>query len=113
MVAGLFLLSASFPLAAEQSMSREDYVLRSHDDLLAPCRNEGFARCLGTSSSECEKRVNQLVTDCSGKLPATITEKNFDASAGDYVSCIFAGLQKSFNKSSEEIGDCENRAGFR
>ena len=113
MLGGLFLLAVSFPLAAEQTMSREDYVARSHDDLLAPCKNENFARCLGTSRSECENRVNQLVKDCSQKLPANLTEKNFDVSADEYASCVFGGLQKSFNKSSEQIGDCENQAGFR
>lgn len=109
----LLLVSFSAPISAEQQMSREDYVAQSHEDLLAPCRSPGFASCLGTSEQECLDRVNRLVEDCSQKLPATITEKNFDASADDYASCVFDGLQKSFDMSSEEIGQCENRAGLR
>ena len=42
-------LLVAFPLCAEQKMSREDYVARSHDDLLAPCKNDEFVQCLGTT----------------------------------------------------------------
>lgn len=117
MLAGmLFMLFSgvwSTPLAAEQQMSRDDYVAQFHEDLLGPCKNSSFVACLGTSEAECLSQVNELVAQCTGKLPEIITEKNFDNAADDYASCVFDSLQQAFGKTSEQIGQCENRAGLR
>lgn len=111
----LLLLWSLLPEAAlaEQKMSREDYVAQSHEDLLAPCHNSAFVSCLDTSTQECTSRVNSLVEKCSRQLPKTITETNFDGVADDYASCVFGGLQQAFDKTSEQIGQCETQANLR
>ncbi|MDZ7804593.1 hypothetical protein [Thiohalophilus sp.] len=111
----LFLVLVLQPvwLPAEEQISREEYVAQSHEDLLGPCKSPAFVKCLGTTEAQCLRQVNQLVRDCSRKLPAIITTKNFDTVADDYASCVFGGLQETFGMSSEEIGQCENRAGLR
>lgn len=111
----LYLLLAALPAAlnAEEQISREAYVAQSHKDLLAPCKSPAFVECLGSSETRCLAQVNTLVEQCSQKLPATITTKNFDESADEYASCVFGGLQQTFDLSSEQIGQCETRAGLR
>ncbi len=100
-------------LGAEEQISREAYIAQSYDDLLGPCKNPAFVRCLGTSEKQCLQQVNRLVDQCSRRLPATITTQNFDDSADTYASCVFEGLKETFGMSNEEIGQCENRAGLR
>lgn len=100
-------------LTAEEQISREEFVAQSHEDLLTPCKDPAFVSCLGASETQCLQRVNKLVEECSQKLPAIINPKNFDDSAGEYASCVFGGLQQAFDMSSEQIGQCENRAGLR
>lgn len=111
----LYLLLAVLPaaLTAEEQISREAYVAQSHKDLLAPCKSPAFVECLDSSETRCLAQVNKLVEQCSQKLPAILTTKNFDESADEYASCVFGGLQETFNLSSEQIGQCENRAGLR
>ena len=100
-------------LLAEEQISREAYVAQSYDDLLGPCKDPDFVRCLGSSEKQCLEQVNRLVDQCSRRLPAVITTRNFDNLADEYAGCVFGGLQEAFGMSSEEIGQCENRAGLR
>ncbi|MFP3874764.1 MAG: hypothetical protein ACLFQT_12015 [Thiohalophilus sp.] len=109
----LILFGAPLELVAEEQLSREQYVAQSHDDLLAPCQSEAFVSCLDTTEAQCTRQVNQLVETCSEALPDILTADNFNDSAVGYASCVFDGLQEAFARSSEEIGQCENRAGLR
>lgn len=109
----LVLAGLSGPVFAEEQLSREQYVAQSHDDLLAPCRSEAFVSCLETTEAQCIQQVNRLVETCSEALPANLTAENFNDSAVGYAGCVFDGLQEAFDKSTEEIGQCENEAGMR
>lgn len=109
----LILAVLSGIVHAEEQISREQYVAQSHDELLAPCQSEAFVSCLETTEAQCTGQVNRLVKTCSEALPASLTADNFNDSAVGYASCVFDGLQDAFDKSSEEIGQCENQAGMR
>ncbi|MFO8025336.1 hypothetical protein [Thiohalophilus sp.] len=111
----LFLFLGVLPslLVADEQISRETYVAQSYDDLLGPCKDPAFVRCIGSSEKQCLQQVNRLVDQCSRRLPGVITTQNFDNSADEYATCVFSGLQEIFGMNSEEIGQCENRAGLR
>jgi len=109
----LMLTFLSGIAAAEEQLTRKQYIEMFRDDLLAPCHETSFVSCLESTEAQCVKQVNKLIEKCGQKLPDIINKNNFNTSVDHYANCVFGGLQQQFDKSSEEIGQCETRAGLK
>lgn len=106
LVVGLtFILSYTQSVNAKEQ-SRDDFIASMKPDLLKPCSDSDFMKCIGSNKSECTIKINQLIRDCNSSLPAVLTDANSDSSADSFSVCFSRGTIKAFSVSEKIYNTC-------
>ena len=105
-VVGLTFILSYTQFVSAKEQSRDDFIASMKTDLLMPCSDKNFMKCIGSNESECTTKVNQLIRDCKNSLPAVLTDTNSDSIADNFSVCFSSGIITAFSVSEKKYNTC-------
>lgn len=106
MIVGLTIIMSYTQLVSAKDQSRDDFLESMKPDLLKPCSDSAFMKCVDSNESECIVRINHLIQDCKINLPVVMTDINRDKSADKFSVCFNKGIIKKFSISEQKYNSC-------
>lgn len=92
----------------QKQLTKSQFISMFRQDLLAPCEDKNFMRCIRSDQVTCTGYVRGIIQSCDHHVPALITESNINQVGDNYANCVMDGLMKKFNLTDQQLMACES-----